>query len=108
MSRLLKFTADWCGPCKRIAEPMQELAKKYNVEIETIDIDKDDQNLSDVFKVTAVPTIILIDSNKKELDKVTGADLEKIEPLFQRCSEDIKKEKPSKMLDLPISDDAVL
>ena len=41
MSRLLKFTADWCGPCKRIAGPIQDLAKKYNVEIETIDIDKD-------------------------------------------------------------------
>lgn len=108
MSRLLKFTADWCGPCKRIAGHMQELAKKYNVEIETIDIDNDDKNLADTFKVTVVPTIVLIDSNKKELDKITGTDLGKIEPLFQRCSEDIKKEKSLKTLDLPMSDDAML
>ena len=109
MSRLLKFTADWCGPCQRVAGPVRELASKYNVEIETINIDDDEQNLSNAFKVTVVPTIILIDSNKKELDKVTGTDLEKIEPLFRRCSEDEDKtQKHLKILDIPISDDAML
>ena len=108
MSQLLKFTADWCGPCKRIAGSIQELASKYDVEIETVDIDHDEQNLSDAFKVTVVPTIILIDSNKKELDKITGTDLGKIEPLFQRCSENNKNEKSLKTLDLPINDEAML
>ena len=114
MSRLLKFTADWCGPCQRVAGPVRELASKYNVEIETINIDDDEQNLSNAFKVTVVPTIILIDSNKKELDKVTGTDLGKIEPLFRHCSErrcsedEDKTQKHLKILDIPISDDAML
>ena len=110
MSRLLKFTADWCGPCKRVASSIQELASKYNVEVETVDIDNDEQNLSDKFKVTVVPTIVMIDANRQELDKITGTDLNEIESLFKRCSEDHQKknEKSLKTLNLPISDDAVL
>jgi len=78
--RVLKFYADWCGPCKALSKVISDAGDSIKVPIEEIDIDK----LSKVaieFGVRSVPTMILLDENNNELKRKVGAMGEK--ELFQ-------------------------
>ena len=104
--RFLKFTADWCGPCKRIAVPVKELSDQYNVMLKSVDIENDPENLSLRYKVEKLPTILVLDPQNKEVDRITGADLSKIEALFkthtaEAASQD-QKNQGSKLPNAPI------
>lgn len=70
--KLLKFSADWCGPCKTFAPILNEVLQERNdVELEEIDIDLDtDRSIE--YKVRAVPTIVLIDENGKVIKRHSG------------------------------------
>ena len=112
--RFLKFTADWCGPCKRIAVPVKELSDQYNLMLKSVDVDNDPENLSLRYKVEKLPTILVLDTQNKEVDRITGADLSKIEALFKTHAaatafQDKKNKPPIAPIGyLPMSDDAVM
>lgn len=58
---IIDFYADWCGPCKRVAPIMEELAKEYDgkVKIYKIDTDKEKQ-LAGMFGIRSIPSILFI------------------------------------------------
>lgn len=60
--KLLKFQADWCGPCKMMSSVIKNLGAKVTIPIEEINID---ENMEETrkWKVTSVPTLILVDEN---------------------------------------------
>ena len=69
---LVDFFADWCGPCKRIAPIIEELADEVKdfAKIGKMDIDqypKTPQELG----ITSIPTLIIF-KNGKEVDKIVG------------------------------------
>ena len=70
--KLLKFSADWCGPCKVFAPIVNEvLEDRTDVELEEIDIDlQTDRSVE--YKVRAVPTIVLLDENGNVLKRHSG------------------------------------
>lgn len=73
--KVLKFYAEWCGPCKTQTSIIKNLGDRVTVPIEEIDIDeKFDQVKS--WKVTSVPTLILVDENG-EVKRHTGVLTEK-------------------------------
>ena len=41
--KVIKFYADWCGPCKTYAPVFDKVVKELNVEYENINVDKDTQ-----------------------------------------------------------------
>ena len=55
------FYADWCGPCRRVAPVLQDLAKRYKDEIVIykINVDKE-RELAGTFGVSSIPTIIFV------------------------------------------------
>lgn len=68
MKRILRFTAEWCRPCKSLAAILEEV-KGDNV-IEVIDIDK----YSDIaveFGIRSVPTLVMMNENI-EVKRMTG------------------------------------
>jgi len=60
--KLLKFQAEWCGPCKMMSSVIKNLGAKVTIPIQEINIDEDMEEAKK-WKVTSVPTLILIDEN---------------------------------------------
>ena len=67
--RLLKFSAEWCQPCKMLAKTLEGVNLPYT--ISSIDID-DSPNLAADYKVRGVPTMVLVDDNDKEVGRLVG------------------------------------
>jgi thioredoxin len=58
---IVDFYADWCGPCKRIAPIMRELASQYKDDVVFYKIDVDnEQELASIFGISSIPTILFV------------------------------------------------
>ena len=56
---LIDFYASWCGPCKRLAPVLDELAQEYAGEIYIYKIDTEkERELAAVFGVSSIPTLL--------------------------------------------------
>lgn len=54
---ILKFSADWCGPCKALIPIMEEVLA--NVEITSYEVDIDEHHeLARKYGIMSVPTVI--------------------------------------------------
>ena len=61
---IIDFYADWCGPCKMVAPVLEELSKEYEGKIIIYKVDTDaEQELSGVFGIQSIPTILFIDAD---------------------------------------------
>jgi len=67
--KILKFSADWCRPCKKLTETLDQMVLPYV--IESMDIDKE-PGLASIYAVRSVPTMILLDDEGKELSRLVG------------------------------------
>ena len=58
---IIDFYADWCGPCRRVAPVLKDLAKRYkdDIVIYKINVDKE-RDLAGTFGVSSIPTIIFV------------------------------------------------
>jgi thioredoxin 1 len=66
------FTADWCGPCKKVRPIVEELSRDQSeVKFQIIDVDSEGE-LARKFEVRSIPTFILIE-NGQEVNRFTGA-----------------------------------
>lgn len=56
---LVKFGAEWCGPCKKLVPVLEELDKEINekIFIATVDVDKNPETASN-YGIMSIPTII--------------------------------------------------
>ena len=74
---VLDFSATWCGPCKKIAPYIAELAEEYagRVNVGKCDVD-DNEELTSKFGIRNVPTVLFI-KNGEVVDKHVGSGLEK-------------------------------
>ena len=69
--RVLKFYADWCGPCKGLSMVIKGAGEKITVPIDEINIDNE-LMMSVEYGVRSVPTMILVDENSTELKRHVG------------------------------------
>ena len=70
MKTVVYFTADWCQPCKKV-KPVVEDMKKEGFQFQMVDADYE-QLLVKQFKVSSIPTFILL-KDGKEINRITGA-----------------------------------
>lgn len=58
---LIDFYADWCGPCKKVAPILEELANEYDGEIYIYKIDTEqEQELASVFGIRSIPSLLFV------------------------------------------------
>ena len=69
--KLLKFYADWCGPCTRLTAWMEDI--DLNVEVVNIDVDVN-TDMKEEYEVTMLPTMVLLDAEGKKVEKAVGSD----------------------------------
>jgi thioredoxin 1 len=64
--QVIKFYADWCGPCKiyaptfdRVKQDLQDI-----IEFKEVNIENDPDNLSGEYKVKGIPLTVLVEDGK--------------------------------------------
>ena len=68
---LVKFEADWCGPCQAMKPAVAELAQEYEgrITIATLDIDQNQQTPYR-YGIRGVPTVMLFKNGEVVAQKV--------------------------------------
>ena len=59
--KLLQFKASWCNPCKLQTKEFEE--NPLDIELQPIDVDEDNEDLTTKYKVMSIPTMILLDKD---------------------------------------------
>lgn len=82
---LLKFSAEWCGPCKALKPVIEELVKqdKYKDSVQLIEVDIEGEDIIPEFNVEPndlvlrymvrnVPTLIAVNEEGREIGRKVG------------------------------------
>ena len=69
--KLLKFYAEWCGPCKGLTMIINGAKDKIDIPIESYDIDNE-MFMAQEYKIRGVPTIVLVDDKNQEIKRHIG------------------------------------
>ena len=67
--KILKFSADWCQPCKMLQKTLDEMVLPYHVE--NVDIDEF-PDVAGEFGIRGVPTLVLITVEGNEQGRLVG------------------------------------
>ncbi|MDR0699783.1 MAG: thiol reductase thioredoxin [Tannerella sp.] len=63
---IIDFYADWCGPCKRVAPILKELAAEYKGKIIVYQINVDrERELARLFGVSSIPMFLFVPAKDK-------------------------------------------
>lgn len=58
---IVDFYADWCGPCRRLAPIMEELAGKYDGKVRFYKVNVDNaRKLSAAYGIRSIPSVLFI------------------------------------------------
>ena len=91
---IVKASAKWCGPCKKVAPYVKELFKltSSNVQIVYLDVDESEE-VSQFLRIRKLPTFISF-VGKDRMDVLEGAEQEAVRKFF------VKVETRAKLLHL--------
>lgn len=86
---VIKFGAEWCGPCKAMNKVLDKVRAEF-VDIKFFNLDVDNSpDLAQKYKVRSIPTVIFI-KDGQEIQRIVGLSL--IEPVRKVLREMTKKE----------------
>ena len=77
--KVLKFWAEWCGPCKMLKPHIERLANEYNERVSVFAVNVD--NLSEIaakYNVSSIPTLVLTKDGSSYNDIVGAIPYNKI------------------------------
>ena len=80
---LVDFWATWCGPCRKLAPVLEEIAEEYEKEITVGKINVDEQrDLAIQFGIESIPTVLRFKAGKIVAKSVGFRTKEQLESLF--------------------------
>lgn len=77
---ILKFTAEWCGPCKMMSPILEKISNEQNISVYEIDTD-DEFELAQIFNIRSIPTIYFVPVNgesHKHIGAIAQGQIEKL------------------------------
>lgn len=87
---VIKFTATWCGPCKKIAPFYKKLAQDHKdkgIIFAELDVDDfDDSTIVQDLGISGIPAFVTFHDGDK-VDKMAGASEEKLSKLVEDLRE---------------------
>jgi len=69
-TKLLYFSAEWCGPCSTQSPIVKDVQKNYedkDVDVLKIDIDEN-QEMGQAFQVRSLPTVMVVQEYEEDED----------------------------------------
>lgn len=81
--KVIKFYADWCGPCKTYAPVFDKVMSESNVEYENINVDKDTTGLAAKYKVRSIPLTVFINEDGTSTKELGSLSEEKLKQLIK-------------------------
>lgn len=87
MPTVIDFYATWCGPCKAIAPIFEMLKGEYSSKIKFVSVDVDqDVAMAGKYRIEAMPTFVFLDAEGNEIDRMVGADRQKLAEMVDRLA----------------------
>ena len=81
---LLDFWAEWCAPCRMLSPVISEIAQEYADTVKVGKINVDEQpELAAGFRVSSIPTVVIIKDGKIAEVSVGYRSKEEIEKLIK-------------------------
>ena len=81
MTKVIKFYANWCGPCKIYNKTWDKVVAKLGDEVEFVEVNiEDDPEMSIEYKVRGIPLTVVIkdDQTTRKQGMIKQDDLEKL------------------------------
>ena len=78
MSKVIKFGASWCGPCRAYKPTFEKVSKMEefgDVEFQELDVETYEDEATK-YGIRGVPSTVFISSNGEVVDKLTGLQTE--------------------------------
>ena len=82
----LKFSADWCGPCRVVAPIVKKVADEYDLDILNVDVDQN-PDLAAEYNIRSIPAVIAVKDGEPIMFKVGSLP----EDVYVEMAEEIKK-----------------
>ena len=67
---LVDFNASWCGPCRMLAPIVEEISKREDIKVVSIDVDEE-EDLAQEYGISSIPCLVVF-KDGKEINRSIG------------------------------------